>query len=84
MHYHLSLAKSIAHIHYGVCCLYRLAAGDETVDSMDTVARHVGHSYDLRSLHRGTGGGDIDSTVGQCVTKTLYRYSRPCLPLGHF
>ena len=59
-----------------VVVLVRLATtGNETVDdSMDTVARHVGHSYDLRSLHRGTGGGDINSTAGQCVLHHTIEY----------
>ena len=38
---------------------------DNADDTMDTIARHVGHSYDLRSLHRGTGGGDINAKTGQ-------------------
>jgi len=44
---------------------YRVIAVEENDDdTMDTVARHVKHSYDLRSLHRGAGGGDIDSNTG--------------------
>lgn len=44
---------------------YRVTGVEENADSlMDTVARHAGHSYDLRSLHRGVGGGDIVSNTG--------------------
>ena len=54
-----------------VCHCYRVTASEDSAgDDMDTIARHVRHSYDLRSLHRGTGGGNIDnSNTGQyCYT----------------